>query len=215
MKNLRQLARRSGLLSNGKRRRRNDSSQRSGSGGRSLRTETLEKRQLLAGDAFAPEHNYWNAYDVNDDGQITARDALAVINRVSSGISSAEAEQSDSDSSDQMFPDVNADFAVTALDALTVINAVSRGEETGELVELQLRALSDPTDGTSTISQIGVNEVFHLEVSYNDLRQNSLGNVVRIGAFQVFTDLVTDQAGVLSPVLNETQVLVIDNSVLS
>ena len=81
MRNLRHLIRRAGLLSSDKRRRRSEKYRRSGTTQRRLSSEALEKRELLAGDIQLVEgHNYWNRYDVNDDGNITARDALGVIN---------------------------------------------------------------------------------------------------------------------------------------
>ena len=206
MKNLRQLIRRSGLLSNGKRRRRNEKS-RSGVTSRPLTTETLEKRQLLAGDVLSPQHNYWNSYDVNDDGQITSRDALAIINVLGRESFEAEAGAATDADAPPMFYDVNADNTVSASDALGVINALSRGEEVGELIELQLRALTDPDDINSEITSgtVTKGETFYLEVSYDDLR---LFND-RLGAFQLFTDIAVSQPGVLVPVLNETQQIII------
>ena len=215
MKNLRQLARHSRLLFNGKRRRRSEN-RSSEKQRRVLGAETLEKRELLAGDVLSPQlspqHNYWNSYDVNDDGQITARDALAIINRL--GTVSSEGEIGSAVNGEaEMFYDVNADFKVTALDALSVVNAMSVGEEVGELIELQLRALSDPNDINSEISEIAVGDVFHLEVSYEDLRQNTFTTTNKLGAFQLFTDIAVSQPDILVPVLNETQRLVINESI--
>ena len=166
MRNLRQLFRRSGLLSSQKRRRRSEALRPTH---RRLSNEVLEKRQLLAGDILAPGHNYWNPYDVNDDGQISARDALGIINYMDH---SGEAEASlDTES---MFYDVNADESITPADALGVINAMSRGEEVGELVELILTA-RDENDNQIAPDVNGeynfdVGEVFNLEVAYDDLR---------------------------------------------
>ena len=205
MKNLRQLVRHSRLLINGKRPRRTEKPRGRNANFRNLGTETLEKRELLAGDVLSPQHNYWNSYDVNDDGQITARDALAVINRLSAGSGEGELGSAVDDESN-MFYDVNADHQVTALDALTVVNALGRGEaEVGELIELQLRALSDPDDIDSEISTVNVGETFHLEVSYEDLR---LFND-QLGAFQLFTDIAVSQPNILAPVLNEAQQIII------
>ncbi len=85
MRNLRHLIRRSGLLSTEQRRRRPEKARRSDVTQRRLSSEVLEKRELLAGDmhVLASNHNYWNRYDVNDDGQISSRDALGVINYMS------------------------------------------------------------------------------------------------------------------------------------
>ncbi len=112
-----------------------------------------------------------------------------------------------------MFYDVNADHNITAADALGVINSMSRGEEVGELVELILTArdLDDnpiAPDANGEIN-VAVDQFFDLEVSYDDLRTFSN----RRGVFQLYTDLLISQPGVLSPVLNETQRLVIDSTI--
>ena len=206
MRNLRHLIRRAGLLSSDKRRRRSEKYRRSGTTQRRLSSEALEKRELLAGDIQLVEgHNYWNRYDVNDDGNITARDALGVINYMDRA---GEGElQGDGLG---MFYDVNGDSNITAADALGVINAINRGEEVGELIELILTARDDndnllSVDGSGDIN-VEVGEIFNLEVSYDDLRVNPLfGPEIELGAFQLFTDIAVGQAGVLTPVLNETQ----------
>ncbi len=46
---------------------------------RRLRAESLETRQLLAANIF---HNELMPEDVNEDGQISALDALTVINEM-------------------------------------------------------------------------------------------------------------------------------------
>lgn len=213
MKNFRQLARRSGSLFSGKQDGRGAGSRRASTAARILRSELLEKRELLAGDIvaseqFAPQHNYLSAYDVNNDGQITALDALVIVNEL--GRAGVEGEDPSSASQNEMFFDVNADLNVTALDALTVINAVGRGEGVDELIELQLRALADPNDINSELTgPIAVGETFHLEISYDDLRPNSLGNVQEVGAFQLVSDILVSEGNALVPVLHEVQNLFI------
>ena len=92
------------------------------------------------GDILA-SHNYINAYDVNADRQITARDALGVINYLAdSGRGGEQLLASGADAEPTMYYDVNNDSNVTAADALSVINAMARGEEVGELLELLLTA---------------------------------------------------------------------------
>lgn len=83
---------------------------------RRLRAEALESRQLLAADFF---HNHFDPEDVNDDGRVSAIDALAVINSMN--------RQSRSDES--LFTDVNADERQTAVDALMVVNRIRRGRD--------------------------------------------------------------------------------------
>jgi hypothetical protein len=83
---------------------------------RRLRTETLEKRQLLAGDIGDCQHNALDPEDVNNDGNVSSLDALTVINAMN--------QQSRSDNA--MFTDVNNDGRRSAADALRVINRLSR-----------------------------------------------------------------------------------------
>lgn len=88
---------------------------------RSLRLESLERRNLLAGDVF---HNYLSPSDVNNDNQVSALDALTVINRLNhleSVDASKEGEQIDSSA----FADVNDDGRTTAIDALMIINQLN------------------------------------------------------------------------------------------
>jgi hypothetical protein len=77
---------------------------------RRLAVETLERRQMLAGDMSNPG----NALDVNNDLDISALDALVVINRLNGG-----------DSGEGYFYDVSGDKLVTAVDALQIINALN------------------------------------------------------------------------------------------
>ncbi|MDG2220770.1 MAG: cadherin domain-containing protein [Rubripirellula sp.] len=129
MKDLRQLVRRSGLLASGKRRRRALDSRRADAMNRRLRSETLEKRNLLAGGILASQN--FNPYDVNDDGMISVRDALGVVNFLSRG-QGAEGEQggltSSGNGSSGFHYDVNGDSEITASDALGVVNALARAE---------------------------------------------------------------------------------------
>ena len=83
---------------------------------RRLRSEPLETRQLLAGDYF---HNHPMPEDVNNDGGVSPRDALAIINAMSRG----EARDS------SMFTDVNNDGRRSPMDALMVINRLARGRQ--------------------------------------------------------------------------------------
>lgn len=83
---------------------------------RLLRTERLENRQLLAGDTDMFRHNVFDAEDVNDDGQVSSIDALAVINALNRRDPIDET----------MFSDVNNDGIRNPLDALRVINRLNR-----------------------------------------------------------------------------------------
>ena len=85
--------------------------------GRSLRVQSLERRNLLAGDGF---HNFLDPADVNNDDQISALDALTVINSLNRSETSGEAAQLNED-----YWDVNDDGHASAVDALMVINQLN------------------------------------------------------------------------------------------
>ena len=102
---------------------------------RTLRTERLESRQLLAGDVGFDLHNTTLPSDVNGDGAVTSVDALNVINFMSR-LSAADGEMAvaislaESENSGPKMVDVNNDGAVTANDALLVINDLAIESET-------------------------------------------------------------------------------------
>ena len=75
--------------------------------GRVLRAESLEQRQLLAGDVVtSPHHNSWHAFDVNNDLRVTPTDALVVLNDLNrSGVRELNGESP----SPSKFIDVNGD----------------------------------------------------------------------------------------------------------
>ncbi len=178
---------------------------------RPLRSETLEKRQLLAGDLL-PAHNYTIPEDVNGDWQVTPLDALLILNHISrsggnpslEGFARGDLEH---------FVDVTATNDVTPLDALRVMNRIARAEGVDELLQLHInpRTAGDQAFSASAFNAatreltVGVNEVFHLEVLYTDLR----GTFDRTGAFAIYTDILLENAGILEPVLTETQFLTI------
>ncbi len=69
----------------------------------------------MAGDTV--QHNFFDAEDVNDDGQCSPVDALLIINELGSRQSNAARAT---------FSDVNNDGLRTPVDALMVINRLSR-----------------------------------------------------------------------------------------
>ena len=84
---------------------------------RRLRGEQLESRLLLANDL--PFHNPGLAYDVNNDLQVTALDALQIINFMDR----SEDPLSLPDSNPGVnFPDANGSGGVTGHDALMIVN---------------------------------------------------------------------------------------------
>jgi hypothetical protein len=203
MRNLRKFLS-SGLMSGSKKRRRSAKRSRNQSSlGRQLSSESLEKRELLAGDVLGSvSHNHHTPYDVNADYRITAGDALVVLNELNQ--LGAEGEASAETDENQFFLDVNNDGRLTASDALGIINAMGRGEGVGELVEMFLTARDKDDNAISTVNgeyNIPVGEKFFLEVAYSDLRTP----VDASGAFQIRADVITSLPDYLVPVMTETQ----------
>lgn len=173
-------------------------------GKRRLRSESLERRQLLAGDVLAATdgeplnelHNYRFAYDVNEDFRLTPLDALIVVNQLRRQDSGGEGESVPlgQEGNDPGFVDVNADGSVSPLDALQVINAIRRGE--GEAAQDDVVALfvtpRDDNDAvlpnTNGVFVVEPNQEFFLEVGFEDLRP------VASQAFAVFTNLLVGTA---------------------
>ena len=90
---------------------------------RSLFTESLENRVLMASDAF---HNFLEPHDVNDDRFISPIDALQVINRLNSHQASP---------THHAFEDVNDDGLVSPLDALLIINNLNTATPQSKVIE--------------------------------------------------------------------------------
>ncbi|WP_037226819.1 dockerin type I domain-containing protein [Rhodopirellula baltica] len=88
---------------------------------RKLKSENLETRNLLAANLF---HNEAMPEDVNEDDQVTALDALTIINRMNR----EQAGESAGDVRRGQMTDVNNDGRNSALDALMVINRLNRDQ---------------------------------------------------------------------------------------
>lgn len=88
---------------------------------RQLFVQSLERRQMLAGDWTNPIE----PADANGDLSVTASDALLIINRLASQ-SSATLPVREFDDDGRIFPDVNGDGKVSASDALYTINQLHR-----------------------------------------------------------------------------------------
>ena len=100
--------------------------------------QQLEKRQLLAGDIG---HNFVEAEDVNLDGQVSAIDALVVINHLSK--QQADADSFDSVGDISALRDVDNSGKISAVDALRVINRLSRGDRSSDELEPRIDRLAD------------------------------------------------------------------------
>jgi hypothetical protein len=91
-----------------------------------------------------------NAYDVNDDAQVTPGDVLMIVNQLNRAVSDGS-NAADANS----FPDVSGDSSVTSLDALLVINylnEVSGNLPAGESAAIvRFRRVAWPDDSADPV----------------------------------------------------------------
>ncbi len=146
---------------------------------RKPRAEILETRRLLTIDCF---HNEELPEDVNNDGIVSAVDALTVINAM------GRQTQNDGD----LFTDVNNDGLRTAGDAVRVINRLSR-----EGRQLDQPGRGDPPPDTSFIDQ-----THSIDGSGNNLSNPLLGStgqsLLRVGVVD-YADGISEPAGGTRP----------------
>ncbi|MEL7264729.1 MAG: dockerin type I domain-containing protein, partial [Planctomycetota bacterium] len=168
---------------------------------RRLRGESLEQRRLLAGDLLA--HNAHTPSDVDGNLMITPVDALHVISHLARVSRDGEAA---AQGNDNLRLDVSGDNIISALDAAMVIQSLTSGESVDDVIQLFLT----PTDNSDTellpvgsrTLDVGINQPFNLEVSYDDLRTGAAEE----GIFSLYLDVLTNMPG-LEPVMNEIQTL--------
>ncbi|WP_404309931.1 dockerin type I domain-containing protein [Neorhodopirellula lusitana] len=115
------------------------------------RPENLETRQLLAANIF---HNEAMPEDVNEDGIVSAIDALTIVNQMNrQGIN--DPTQADDDVDQQRgqgrMTDVNNDGRDSALDALMVINRLNRDEGRFDTPSVDRDDTSSDNDSDSNI----------------------------------------------------------------
>ena len=194
MKNLRHALRPSSWFGSPQRRQR---PQEKKINQRRLRSETLEKRELLAGDLLRPDvnphHNGLLAVDANADGWVTPGDVLVVLNALSENQRIGGAANGESAGDIEFKVDVNDDDILSPADALMIINDLNENgpRAMDPLVEFTLdaRDLDDnllPRDAAGNVS-VDINEIFQLEVGYNDLR----GTFNATGVFAQYLNLQT------------------------
>lgn len=199
------------------------SSQRRNQQRRRLLAQSLEQRQLLAGDVVSEEtpsysqHNALHHYDVNEDRKLSVLDALLVINHLVDPNGEGESldQPVDADPFAGRRVDVNDDGKVSAIDALTVINAIASGEEIDPVAEyyLSARDKSDnelPSENGVTEVGVGVENSFFLEIAVDDLRTGD----DQLGFIVAFQDIDFNNNGLLKPVLREVQEFVITSNVI-
>ena len=162
---------------------------------RRLKPETLETRQLLAANLF---HNELLPEDVNEDGAVSALDALMIVNQISRQsaagqtdvIESLGGENGNSEPQRGRMTDVNNDGRHTALDALMVINRISRDQ--GRLNPQEDR--QDRSDNDSTTET----EVRSIDGTGNNLETPELGStetpLLRV-AENDYADGISEPAG--------------------
>ncbi len=141
-------------------------------------------------------HNENTPVDVNDDGALTASDAMWVINALlangpvslAAAPFSTQAATSDSpvngDGSPGMegFVDVDGDRFLSPLDAIMVINALNEVDE-NDIVKIRL----DVTDAEgNSLDSVTVGDEFFLNVFVDDIRDEDLG------VFAGFVDVMYD-----------------------
>lgn len=110
---------------------------------RAIKLESLERRELLAGD-IGHFHNSLEPLDVNDDAEISPVDALVLINELNRTEPATEGERG---ARPRSFNDVNNDGQLSPVDALMVVNGINRrfdAERRGDRAEREPRPEPDP-----------------------------------------------------------------------
>ncbi len=116
------------------------------------------------GEGETPLHNQSLPADVNNDGVVTAIDALHIINRLSRG----EAE-GETPIAHKFFTDVNGDNRLTAGDALRVINHLSKmsvNRAQGEIARSQSLQIVNTSTSEPTAAET---DVIFADLSRNEL----------------------------------------------
>jgi len=194
----------------------------------------------LLGNFLAASQNPANQFDVNSDSRVTALDALGVINFLGRG---GESQQGGSSSNEMYYDvngdsEVTAVDALGVINAIgsgegqgdalieLLLTARRYNEDPGdiddvfdadligpesEIVPAPFRPMRVVPDANEPI-EVAVNEIFDLELSYDDFRESDEEGG-RLGAFRIISDIFADQAGVLQPVLFETQQLVLGSEI--
>ncbi len=149
---------------------------------RVLRSEPLEKRHMMAGDTYLPYHNDLIAEDTNLDYNVTALDALLVINALNSGTQGALPTDGVG-KADGPRIDVSGDNFLSPLDALRVINRLNGEGEVGDLVGFEYE-LTDIAGAPLSNNTASVGQLVQLRTYVQDLRGFDAQ-----GVFTAFLDL--------------------------
>jgi len=121
---------------------------------RSLRFESLETRQLLAGINLY--HNALEPLDVNDDSYVAPIDAMIIINQLNVGSPVDLEAEGDLPPGFTGFVDVDNDMVLSPADALNVINGLNRGapvvDQLTTITESDVKGLLDRASSASSTS---------------------------------------------------------------
>ena len=121
---------------------------------RSLRFETLETRQLLAGINLY--HNALEPLDVNGDTFVAPIDAMIIINQLNGGLAIDLDVEGDLPPGFTGFVDVDNDMVLSPADALNVINGLNRNapvvDQSITITESDVKALLDRASAASSTS---------------------------------------------------------------
>jgi uncharacterized protein GlcG (DUF336 family) len=121
---------------------------------RSLRFESLETRQLLAGINLY--HNALEPLDVNDDSYVAPIDAMIIINQLNGGPAVDLDVEGDLPLGFTGFVDVDNDMVLSPADALNVINGLNRNapvvNQSITITESDVKSLLDRASAASSTS---------------------------------------------------------------
>ncbi|TWU58024.1 dockerin type I domain-containing protein [Rubripirellula reticaptiva] len=158
---------------------------------RRTRFEPLEERRLLAADPFGT--NQLQPLDVSRDGQVSALDALQVINALGR---SSQPGIADPTANPGTFVDVNNDGSGTPLDALMVINALGRK---GAIIAATLPVDSAPIGDADLGFDLLTNDyAINLNVSIGGVENTLVTISIDGGQAEDITDAFSDNRAHLS-----------------
>lgn len=184
--------------------------------------QNLESRRLLAADAGFAEPSSLDtvsaliASDVNADGNITASDALEVINELNATELNATGLVDDTVSSVREAVDVNGDGELSAVDALRVINRLQSDDV--RLVDSVMRLIpeaEDTIEGSLRDSISGLIDQLNSLRSQVRLPREAVANVVSeiTGLVQAGDLTLTDRTSlIVDRVTNIVESVGLDNN---
>ncbi|MFK7736416.1 MAG: dockerin type I domain-containing protein, partial [Pirellulaceae bacterium] len=146
---------------------------------KALRLESLEGRRLLAADTAVypvpfPYQNDLINEDVSGDYNVSALDALLVVNAINEGVELAEVEPGKK--ADGHMLDVSGDNFVSPLDALIVMNFLN-GEGETTPTAIYTYEFVDSSGSPLSGDQVAVGDIFQLQTYVEDTRGFSAAGI--------------------------------------